>query len=389
MIIIICPPVVIILFMGIKTFLLGSARFSVECGGVVLLNRIKKFAPYNIALSGDMLCFTVSLLHVKAVKDILRREAYTVIENKNIFAFLNIFYARTVLCIAAAIVLCVLVTLGNFIFSIKISGVSTEQHGQISSYLASQNIKTLMPKSKVRAQVIAQSMISQFDFVAHAAAKIIGSTLIFNIYTVEIPIDTQVNSDIIASADGVITDIIVASGKQLVGVGDVVRKGQVLIKGEYQTGENTSLPCRAVGEVFADTSYSRMTVVGRTVQTRASTGMSKTVVDVFCTQFGRSRPAKTIPYPLFSVYRTVSKFTLFFEFTVVRTTYYEQEYITQTVDPESYKHVVAGNLATQIAAENNLDETSRVDTFFTPLSDGRIAVEVVLTNNCSIAKTVS
>jgi len=204
------------------------------------------------------------------VKMVLGRHKYSVRHNKNFFGLLDVFYSRAALSIAALVAVIAFFVLSGFVFNVKIIGVEGEQQTEVSAFVRAQGVRPLFHKSTGLATVVAGQIVGNFDYVAHASSKIVGNTLIFYVYSVAVPDDINQNSDIIATSDGVITNMIVASGRALVRVGDIVREGDILIKGERQIGaidvgrdefgkliqEGVYAPCRAVGEVLADVKFS-------------------------------------------------------------------------------------------------------------------------------------
>lgn len=254
-----------------KSFFEGRATFAVEGCDSALLNRLRKFCISDICLdeSCNQLRFTCPLRFLNNVKIILARQKYSVCVNKNFFGFLNVFYSRLTFSVAAVICTVIFFVLNGLVFNVKIVGVEGEQAAKVASFVKSQGARPFIHKSNSRAVAIAGKITGNFDFVAHASSKIVGNTLIFNIYSVTVAEEAKVH-DITATTEGIITNIIVASGRAMVSVGDVVQKGQVLIKAERQVGaidigrdefgkliqEGIFSPSRAVGEVLADVKYS-------------------------------------------------------------------------------------------------------------------------------------
>ena len=92
---------------------------------------------------------------------------------------------------------------------------------------------------------------------------------------------------IFASCDGVVSRIVVVSGTPRVQVGDVVKKGQLLIENVRTFNDGSVEPVRAVGQVFADVSYHGSSVFDGYQTTLVKTGKSKKIFNLslfgFCT----------------------------------------------------------------------------------------------------------
>lgn len=256
---------------NIKSFFEGKATFAIEECDFSLLNRLRKFCINDIYLdeSSNQMRFTCPLRFLDRVKIILARQKYSVRVNVNFWGFLNIFYSRIALSITAVVCTVVFLVLSGLVFNVKVVGVEGEQATKVTAFIKSQGARPFTHKSNSRALAIAGEIIANFDFVAHASSKIVGNTLVFNVYSVTVAKEAKIH-DIVAATEGVITNIIVASGHAMASVGDVVQKGQVLIKAERQVGaidvgldefgkliqEGIFVPSRAVGEVLADVKYS-------------------------------------------------------------------------------------------------------------------------------------
>ena len=224
----------------------------------------------DVRISEESLQFTVPLRFMAQVKMVVGRYQYSVKVNKNFFGLLDVFYSRLALSVAVLVAVVAFFVLSGFIFNVKVIGVEGEQQSEISEFVRLRGIRPLVHKSNKQAFVIAGEIVGNFDYVAHASSKIVGNTLIFSVYSVALPNSTSQSSDIVATASGVVTNVIVASGRPLVKVGDIVHEGQILIKGERQVGaidvgrdefgklvqEGVYAPCKAVGEIRADVKYS-------------------------------------------------------------------------------------------------------------------------------------
>ena len=246
----------------VKDFFTGSVRFRVD-GDFRVLNRFRKYGLKDVEIGGDFVCFSVSLRYVRELKRQLPKAS--TMENKNIFRVLNLFYMRWALSVCVVACIVALVVLGNFVFRIKVVGVEGAQRAQVEQFIAGQGFGTLMRKNQSRADVLVQDIIANFDFVAHASVRIVGNAVYFWIYAIEPPRNPTGNDDIVSAHDAVVTSVILASGRAMVMVGSVVHAGDVLIRGEFQTGVDADgnaifTPVRAVGEVLGLVSHSEFGV---------------------------------------------------------------------------------------------------------------------------------
>jgi len=252
----------------IRAFFEGRVTFTIEGCDYMLLNRLRKFCVSGVQVKECSLCFTVPLRFQRQVEMMIARQEYTVKTNSNFFGVLNVFYSRLALSIAVLVCILAFFVLNGFVFNVKIIGVESEQERQVSDFVRSYGARPFVRKSNNSVHEIASLLPANFDFVAHASSKVVGNTLIVSVYTVTVAGEIQ-NSDIVATVDGVVTNLVVASGRAMVSVGDAVRAGQVLISAQRQVGaidierdeygkliqEGIFVPSRAVGEVLADVQY--------------------------------------------------------------------------------------------------------------------------------------
>lgn len=115
--------------------------------------------------------------------------------------------------------------------------------------------------------------------IGYAAVNLCGTVIEVQVRTVktEPPRPVAAPANLVAAEDGVIREILVFAGECLVGEGDVVRKGQVLVRGSYTAGEEktTIRATRAAGTVRAETTHTARIEVPFEYVVRQRTGRRK------------------------------------------------------------------------------------------------------------------
>jgi len=116
----------------------------------------------------------------------------------------------------------------NFIWQIKVVGEERLKEKEIVKFvekeLSSHN------KSRINTQTIQKSLLENFEEISAASVAIVGQTLIININETILPEEMQTeNKAILSQFDGLITDINLIQGTLAVDVGDIVKKGDVLV----------------------------------------------------------------------------------------------------------------------------------------------------------------
>jgi len=141
-------------------------------------------------------------------------------------------------CIALCL-FCVLVyTLSLFIWDIGIEGAYRHTPEQLMDYLKKTKVYSGMLIKDVDCPQIEEDIRRQFTDIGWVSAQIMGTKLIIRINETTVPIlNTELRktnleqADIVASKDAIIASIVTREGTPMVGLGSIVRKGDVLISG--------------------------------------------------------------------------------------------------------------------------------------------------------------
>jgi len=116
--------------------------------------------------------------------------------------------------------------------------------------------------------------------IGYAAVNLSGTVALVQIRTVKVqtPPAAAAPADLVAAEDGVILETLVFAGECLVTEGDVVRCGQILVRGRYTAGEEkeTVRLTRAAGVVTAKTTHTMRIEVPFTYTVRQRTGRERT-----------------------------------------------------------------------------------------------------------------
>lgn len=121
------------------------------------------------------------------------------------------------------------------IWNIHIEGNVKNSTEKILEFLGSQDIVHGMAKGKINCSEIAAAVRRKFPEITWASARIEGTRLLLNIRE---GIDEKEKNkdfypcDLLADRDGMITDMIVRSGVPVKKVGEICKKGEVLVSGE-------------------------------------------------------------------------------------------------------------------------------------------------------------
>ena len=186
-----------------------------------------------------------------------------------------------------------------------------------------------------------------------------GSALYVNVVKtkqVDTPIDMHARRDIVATVDGTVTDILCEQGTPVVKVGDVVKKGDVLILGLRTFADQTTADVYALGYVTLEQSVSAFApytgYANKTVETGKTFKTNHVVL--FGNVYGKKPPFESYR----EKYVTVRLYPLNLE--IRRVTYFE----TQTVSlPATFEECVEQlkTQALEIATANANFVVTRTD----------------------------
>lgn len=140
----------------------------------------------------------------------------------------KIFFLGIILC--AGILYC----LSLFLWNISISGEYSNTNETIRKYLEKEKIHVGMLKSKVDCKNIEEAIRREYEDIGWVSAEVKGTRLLIKLTETNLTKQEYVDrtpSHIIASRDGIITEMIVRNGTPKVKIGDVVKKGDIVVSG--------------------------------------------------------------------------------------------------------------------------------------------------------------
>lgn len=167
------------------------------------------------------------------------------------------FFAGALLCV---LILCFL---SNRIWDIHFEGNDKWTEEVLMDFLKSNNVKPSMPRNKVNCEKIVKDIRKEYDDIVWVSASLEGCILKIHIKENEDtfrenPKDQDTPRDLIATKDGIITNIITRKGSPCVHVGDHVSKGDVLVSGKIEiTNDSQEVVgykyLKADADIYADT----------------------------------------------------------------------------------------------------------------------------------------
>lgn len=194
---------------------------------------------------------------------------------------------RWLLCLGAIIGLAVALMGTQILWQIEIVNGGTYT-ADIRAALEEMGIRVPMLRAGVETDRIRDTLEWRYPQIAWVECGWRGMSLTIRLVEGVLPSDkggTSGDCDIVAARDGVVSSIITRAGTPVVRIGETVRKGQVLIKGEERTAQGLTKPVAARGSVYAriwDAAAVRMSLMKMET---VYTGQQQTQVTIRCPWF--------------------------------------------------------------------------------------------------------
>lgn len=202
---------------------------------------------------------TVNLKDYYKIKSICdRSNSKMKIIGRKGFAFLIIRMKRRIALIVGIIsFVCIIYYLSTFIWGIQINVDKNLTPYEIRQELVSYGIKPGIRKININVYDIENKLIKDNDNIMWARVRIEGSNLKVSAMERQSPpkvINDDTPCNLVAKKDGEVLRVYTKSGTPVVKEGDIVKKGQLLVKGE-QGAENSTYQVHSAGDVICKTFY--------------------------------------------------------------------------------------------------------------------------------------
>lgn len=176
-----------------------------------------------------------------------------------------------------------------FLWRIDIEGNQQITEGQITKYLETIHIANGTKISSIDCKELAAMLRRQFEMFTWVSVKQEGTRLLIQVKeNQDITPKTQntdfipdmTPSDLVSDRNGVITSMITRKGVPVVAVGDIVKKGDLLVKGVLEifddSGETSGYQyCHSEADIFIKTSYIYHDQIALKIRDKQYTGKSR------------------------------------------------------------------------------------------------------------------
>lgn len=174
---------------------------------------------------------------------------------------------KRVLLVAGLLVITVLLFAATtYVWHVEILDAGSYE-ADLHAYLQEMGVKPLVTKQSIQVDEIRNALEWRYPEAAWIEVGWRGTTLQVRMIQGRAAGETLDGAgacDLIAERDGIVTEIIPVAGTPMVKPGQIIRKGEVLIKGEERTEKGGTIPVAARGRVMArvwDAAAAKMSIM--------------------------------------------------------------------------------------------------------------------------------
>lgn len=300
--------------------------------------------------------FIISESDERELKTICKRfhKKYEIISRSNFINFIKHlkFYFGTFL--AFCLIFVFVFSFNSYIYKINVQ-ISSDldfKVEDINELLVKNNITIGTRKKNINEKELQNLILSSLENVAGCTVKKNGNVLDVIIYPAVMKEENNIN-DMVSNFDAVITDVKVFSGEANVKAGDIVRKGDILIKNKDG----------ACGEVFGKVYFTDYIIYNEIQIVKEFSGnfIESKRISIFNKILGKQ--VKNVGFSKYleeNCVFSVSK-NMFFPISIVKTKYREFEYMEKVVKFESVEEELKQNLYNEVLKKvQNKDKITNV-----------------------------
>lgn len=189
---------------------------------------------------------------------------------------------RCALGVAAALFVGLMYASSAMVWAVRVENAG-ENVAEVRRFLDEQGVSPGRFKRAFSTDALRDGLMLRLPGLSHVDVRFDGSTMVVSCQGARSGEVTQIAGeayDIVAQQPGIITRLSVRSGTPQVQVGQAVRKGQVLIRGEERAGDGVMSPQKAQGEVLARVFAQGEARVSLAQQRTVETGRIRTRVTI-------------------------------------------------------------------------------------------------------------
>lgn len=180
--------------------------------------------------------FNISLKGYLALRPIVRKtKTLPIIKKRFGFPFyLHRYKKRKVFFIGSLLAVILVYIMSLYIWDVEISGQYSHTQEAIVKFLQTNGVYAGKRKDKINCQELEETLRKAYTDIGWVSAEIRGTRLLIKITETNMPkpyVEQTEPCHIVADKDGIITSIVTRTGTPKVKVGDVVKKGDIIVSG--------------------------------------------------------------------------------------------------------------------------------------------------------------
>ncbi len=218
-----------------------------------LNNLVKKIKIYNLKRENhDESEFEVDHINKRELKKLISSVGLEVVSITYQGAFKKIKRIITSYGLIVALLFCSIIYAFqyNFVLKISIFGLKTLNKSEIISFV-DKNLPSRM-KSKIDTQSLERMIKNHYENISSVSVAIVGQSLVVNVNEGILSDEEVLQEAIVSEYDGLITDINLIQGTLAVDVGDVVKKGDLLVYPYIIDSQGNKRTIKPQAEIYAD-----------------------------------------------------------------------------------------------------------------------------------------
>lgn len=182
-----------------------------------------------------------------------------------------------------AFFIAIIIFFSSFIWKIEIVGNDTIENAKIANAYTELGVRIGMPKRKLDSYSLRDRLPLMIRDISWCSFNLEGSKLTVNVTEISEMDKSNKNSysNLVATTDGRIKKVDIISGNKMISVGDVVRKGEVLVSGAPEL--NSQQFTFSSGEIIAETKRNVSIEISKFGKYYVRTGRQteKSIINIF------------------------------------------------------------------------------------------------------------
>lgn len=308
----------------------------------------------------SILRVNVSIREFKKIREIARKTKCKIkIQNKRGIPFLlNKYKKRKIFVALLIITMIMIIIVSNFVWNIEIIGTDKISNEELIKDLNECGLIVGKNKANINTKEIINNIRLKREDIAWIGISLKGTNAIVEVVEAKSKpdlVDEEELCNIVATKEGIITKINSQNGTSLVKVGDLVKKGDVLIGGWLEGKYTGTRYVHAKGEVEARVWYTKKKIIDLNYNKRTKTGNVESKYSVSVNNFQINFYKRLPKYENYDTICDSKKLKIFSNFYIPielkKITYEEIQEEYAIYDIDEAKNIAIDNLSKELEKE--------------------------------------